>query len=466
MPRSWLILPLSILYLVGLGRAGFLGPDEPRYASIGREMAQSRDFVTPRLDGQPWFEKPPLLYWMVAGGRTLRLPDEWAARLPVALASLAFLLFFFATLQREFSPRIALAATAILATSVGWLAYSSIAVTDLPMSAAFGAAMLIAMFDTRRSQGYVAGALLGLAMLAKGFVPLVLFVPLFAIARGKRLTMLAGCVLVAAPWHLACLARNGEPFWRDYFWKQHVERFFTPVLQHEQPFWFYLPVILAGIFPWTPLAGLLARRKTYDDSRVRFLIVWLIYALAFFSAAKNKLPGYVLPMLPALTIVLAVGLEKSGKQVKWWLAASVLMLAAVPMIAAGLPAALLSGIRKAPMVLAPGLTFIVTAAAVWWLGWREKTRLALIATITAAALCLFYLKIGIGPVLDRQVSVREFWRANRANASNACVDPNVRREWQYGLNYYAGRALPVCASEQQRPEIASRDGRLMISDRR
>ena len=94
----------TLLYLFGLGSAGFLGPDEPRYASIGREMARSGDWVTPRLNGSPWFEKPPLLYWMTAAANRLGLRDEWAARLPVALISLAFLAFFHRALRREFSP--------------------------------------------------------------------------------------------------------------------------------------------------------------------------------------------------------------------------------------------------------------------------------------------------------------------------------------------------------------------------
>ena len=136
LPKSWLILPIAVLYLTSLGGVGFLSPDEPRYASIGREMARSGDWLTPRLDGTPWFEKPPLLYWMTALGHVARLPDEWAARLPVALASLAFLIFFFETLEREFSASVAMAATGILATSAGWLAFSFASVTDLPMSVA------------------------------------------------------------------------------------------------------------------------------------------------------------------------------------------------------------------------------------------------------------------------------------------------------------------------------------------
>ena len=143
----------------------------------------------------------------------MRLSDEWAARLPVALASLAFLVFFYSAMERQFQDRVALMACAILATSVGWLAYSSTAVTDLPMSAALGTALLITLFDTRPlsvlgNRGYIAGAWLGLAILGKGLVPLVLFAPLLLIARGKRIGIVAGAILVAVPWHDLCYIRN------------------------------------------------------------------------------------------------------------------------------------------------------------------------------------------------------------------------------------------------------------------
>src|SRR5688572_16556410 len=97
-----------------------LGPDEPRYASIGREMARSGDWVTPRLWGEPWFEKPPLLYWMIAAGYRSGLSGEAAVRAPVALMSAGFLFLFFHRLRREFGEKAALYASAILATSAGW----------------------------------------------------------------------------------------------------------------------------------------------------------------------------------------------------------------------------------------------------------------------------------------------------------------------------------------------------------
>ncbi len=221
-------------------------------------------------------------------------------------------------------------------------------------------------------------------------------------------------------------------------------------------------MILAGLFPWTPLAGLLARRQTYTDVRVRFLAGWLVFALLFFSVAKNKLPGYVLPMMPALAIVLAVAIEKAGAAAKWWLTASALFLVALPVVAAALPEALLSGIRRAPIVLMPGVPFVLVAAGVWWLAWREKATLGILAIGMAVMFGLAYVKGKTFPVLDSRVSVRRFWRANQAALDKACLDENVRRDWEYGLNYYTGRSLTRCGDAAARPRVKSDGGRLSI----
>ena len=125
---------------------------------------------------------------------------------------------------------------------------------------------------------------------------------------------LASAAIVAAPWFILCWLRNGSAFWDDFFWKQHVARFLTPSLEHVQPFWYYIPVLLAGLFPWTPLAALLAQRRLYSDRRVLLLAAWVLYGLIFFSVARNKLPGYLLPLFPALAIVLAAALDTSPVQ--------------------------------------------------------------------------------------------------------------------------------------------------------
>jgi 4-amino-4-deoxy-L-arabinose transferase-like glycosyltransferase len=468
--KYWLLVPLLVVYLSSLGRVGFLGPDEPRYASIGRAMASSGDWVTPRLDGAPWFEKPPLLYWMTGAGNKLRLSDEWAARLPVALISLAFLWFFHRTLVREFSPRVALAATGILATSAGWVAYSFVAVTDLPMSAALGAAMLIGVFGpsaipSRARQttllGIWAGAFLGLAVLAKAFVPLVLIAPVLLVARRMRLAMIGTCVVVAAPWYILCELQNGPAFWNDIFWKQQVGRFLNTSLEHAQPHWYYVPILLAGLFPWTPFAALLFRPKIYQDERIRFLMFWLLFGLLFFSVAQNKLPGYVLPLLPVLALVLAFALDKTPAA-GWWIGACAMLLIAAPAIAALLPDALPAGITSSHFPLAGvarGWPFALAAGAVFWLAWLGKREQAMIAAALAALAAIGYFKFAVLPVLDQRYSVRAFWRANAPQIKEACLK-DLPRGWVYGLNYYAGRPLPECSGTQL--QVVVRHGQLEL----
>ncbi len=455
--KNGLFAALLLLYVFRLGSVGFgLDPDEPRYASIGREMSRSGDWITPRLYGSGWFEKPPLLYWMTAAATRLGLHDEWAARLPVALLSLAFLVFFHAILEREFNSRIALMATAILGTSAGWFAYSFAAVTDLPMSACFGAAMLVALFDTRRgtAAGWIAGVLLGFAILAKAFLPVALFIPVWLIARGKRLAIAAGAILIAAPWHLLVWLRNGSGFWDVYFWQQQVGRFNSPALQHGRSFWFYVPVLLLGLFPWTPLFALLARRKTYDDVRVSSLAIWLALALVFLSVFTNKLPGYLLSLLPAMAIVLAVALDKAPAQ-EWWIAACALLLILLPSAAAGLPDALLAGATRTHWTFHPGgLLFLPAVAAVWGLAWKKQPALAVLSAALAGVIGIGLLEIQVLPVLERRVSVRPFWREHRDKMSSACLDPGIRPASKYALDYYAARALPECGPEALAGRIA------------
>ena len=459
MSRTWLLAPLLLLYVFHLGSAGFgLDPDEPRYASIGRDMARSGDWVTPRLNGSPWYEKPPLLYWMTAVATKLKLRDEWAARLPVALLSLGFLAFFYSILEREFSDRVAMMATAILGTSAGWVAYSYSAVTDLPAAALFNAAMLIALFATRRRQaaGWIAGGLLGLAILAKAFLPVVLFAPVWLVARGKRLAIVAAAFLVAAPWHLLVWLRNGSAFWNVYLWQQQVSRVTSSTLQHVQPFWFYIPVLLLGMFPWTPLFALMARGRTYRDVRVSSLAIWIALALAFLSSIVNKLPGYLLPLLPAFAIVFAVAVDQAPFE-EWWIGGCAVLLLAVPTIAAGLPNAFLAGFTRAHWGVRvwAGVPFLPIAAGAWWLGFRKHTELAVVMTALAAAVGAGYLKAAALPALDETVSVRSFWDIHASEIEKACLDPGLRRGAMYGLEYYAARDLPECPPVPALLRIAS-----------
>lgn len=452
---------LYCLYFLGLAATGLLGPDEPRYAAIGREMARSGDWVTPRLWGEPWFEKPALIYWMSGLAFRAGLSEDLAPRLPVALLSVAFLLAYYGLLKRQFAPRAALFATAMLGTSAAWLSMSHVGVTDLPMAAAFSAAMLLWMplvtdRRNRLSHNAAAGALLGLAVLAKGLVPLALALPLAFAARRRWRELLApgataAFLLVAAPWYGLCWKANGWPFIEEFFVKHHLSRFSTETLQHQQPFWFYGPVLLAGLFPWTPLAWLLFRRRSFQDPRRRFLLLWAVFGLLFFSASVNKLPGYLLPVVPALCALLGLQLSE-GPPRRWLLAACGLLLALLPVAAAVLPEALLEGLRRAqaaPIRWGGAAPAVAAAGLAWWLETRGRRAWAVSVIVALMTAGVVWVKVTTFPELDRVASARVLWRQISRQASEVCVE-EANRGWLYGLNYYAVTPLPAC-TEEARP---------------
>lgn len=433
---------LCFVYLYGLARTGLIGPDEPRYAAIGRHMAQSGDWLMPVLWGKPWFEKPPLLYWMTAAGFRCGLGPDLAPRVPVALLSLGFVSYFFLLLRRSFGHRAAGMSALMLATSGGWLAYSRIAVPDLPMAATFSAAMLLLMIAESWPAFAIAGVLLGLAILAKALVPLVLVVPALWLRRPRWLQLLlalAIALIVAAPWYLAVWSRAGSAFLGELFWRQQFARFFTPERQHVQPFWFYVPVLLAAILPWTPALALIRSRQR----DFLFLAAWVIWGFVFFSAATNKLPGYILPLLPPLCALAGVALDRAGKVV-WVMATCSILLVLFGVAEAILPAALASGIRHAGFVL-PFAGFVPAAAAMIGASVLESAgrRLAAVAVISAMVLGMAVVAIDRTlPAVDTMASARPVWRLTRPR----CLPAGTDRSMEYGLKYYADKELRPCTA--------------------
>ena len=441
---------LYLLYGFGLDGAGMLGPDEPRYAAIGRAMAETGDWVTPRLWDEPWFEKPALLYWMTATGFKAGLNPDLAPRVPVALASVAFLVFFGVYLGREFGSRAALYATAILATSAGWLTYSHIGVTDLPLAVCFSVAMLLMMPGVGTVKPVWAGVFLGLAVLAKGLVPFVLIVPAFWFLRKRwkdLAAMLAVAVLIATPWYALVIVRNGQPFIDEFFWKHHFARFMNGSLQHVRPVWFFVPILWAGFFPWTPMLALLLRGRLYRDQRAQFLVAWAAFGLLFFSLSDNKLPGYVLPLMPAIAGLLGLQLAQAYGRTAPILAASLLgcaaaLLGLIPVVAQVLPTALLKGASSVTPAVPIELILVatVTGLLVGWLcfRWNNAGGVGIIGAGVIAG--VIFLIRSTFPALDQSVSARGFWRVHGAQS---CVESGTR-SWQYGLDYYARREVPDC----------------------
>jgi len=444
------------LYFFRLDAMGLVGPDEPRYAAIGREMARSGDWVTPRLWGVPWFEKPALLYWMTGLGWLAGLGADLAPRVPVAMLSAAFLVFYFWRLRREWGWEPAFYSVAILASSAAWVAYSQSGVTDLPLAVMFSGALLLALpwlkTADRRLLPYAA-ALLGLAVLAKGLVPLVLVVPVLWFGRRRWRDLVQPAVLLAfcaaaLPWYVLCTVRNGEPFLRTFFLEHQLGRFHSGALKHEQPFWFYVPVLLGSLFPWTALLVLPFRRALYRESHARVLGAVALWGFVFFSMTTNKLGGYLLPLLPAIAALMGLGLCRARFAAPW-LALPLLSLTWVPVVGALLPVAIGSGIRKAwpvplivrfqaallmlPLMMAAGTALLAERAR------RRAWAVAGILVLTVASVT--WLKVTAVPRIDREASARGLYR--RAAEKPVCLG-EMPRAWPYGVNYYFDRVVPVC----------------------
>lgn len=451
------ILALAILCFSGLTTVGLVGPDEPRYASIGRAMADSGDWITPRLWGTPWFEKPALLYWMIGGAFRSGLGEDLAPRFPVALMGAGFLVFFFLRVRREFNRFVGAAATAMLGTSALWIGFSHAAVTDIPLAAAFGAAVLLLLpaVEGRPANFAVAAALLGLSVLAKGLVPLVLLLPFFWFARKHwrdwiRPLPLAVFAAVTVPWYALCEMRNPR-FLEVFFWQHQFGRFASAELRHVQPFWFYIPVLLGALFPSTLLAGFACVPRVYRDRTCRFVGALVLFGFAFFSAATNKLPGYLLPLSPFLCILAACGLDAARrgwpKQLAAVLAFSA-MLTPLFLLAAGLlPAALAGGLRDAFPVdlttagrMAAAVPLAMVAAGAMLFLSRER---ALCLWFGLAFLGWGYVEYAALPWVDRAASARSLWREIPDPKPSHCVGA-LRRDWRYGLNYYSVVPLPDC----------------------
>jgi len=474
------------LYLWGMSQRGLVGPDEPRYAAIAREMAISGDWVTPRLSSEAWFEKPALLYWMGAAAATFGFDDDRATRLPVALLGAGFLIYFYLTLKSSFGQKPAAFAAMILGTSVGWVAFSHAGIFDLPLSVTISVALLSLLSWLGRDNNneskppLLFGAFLGLSVLAKGLVgPVIAFLallPLFADARLRtrilslaRPGVLAVFAAISLPWYVFCYVQNGSVFVEEFIWKHHVMRFVSSELQHVQPLWYFVPVLLGMLAPWTPLLSLLPRLQLRDDARLRFLAGWAGTTFLFFSLSTNKLPAYILPALPPLAALMGVGLAKTRRSVILLTSAALLMIL-VPVGAAVLPEALSRGLTRAwppagvswPWVMGA----LIAAAGVAALAARGIHGGAVAAVALSAAANLFLLKLTALPDISRQAGTRELWQQVEPRQAGTCID-DVRRHVLYGLRYYSHDRLPDCSAnprpiriEDDPPRIVSSNGRI------
>jgi 4-amino-4-deoxy-L-arabinose transferase-like glycosyltransferase len=500
-----------------LGAIGMVGPDEPRYAWIARNMAATGDWITPRLYGQPWFEKPILYYWAAASGFRLHLSSEWAARLPSALAALAAALVIGWLAQKYYgdsenpAPNSALLAPLVFATSVGAIGFARSAGPDMLFAASLTLAMAAAAVIFLRA-GILSGAAdaaspekrndalplalfgvsLGLGVLAKGPAAIVLAggaVGIWALAARKwrialrlahPVAIISFCI-VALPWYIACSLRNPE-FVRVFIFEHNFQRYLTPVFQHKQPFWFFIPILLLALLPWTALLFPIAqdalrqwREKSWTASPGFFFACWAFFPLLFFSVSQSKLPGYILPAVPPFSLLLAVVLSRamrfdsrsglrSGRWIFGPVGATLIVLGAVAIhTASQLPYGATHDVmfvgthyaRFDPrrMIGFCGLLAIAGGVSVTVLGFfRQRAALAL-SFVTVIAL-VEIAGLRVLPALDPYISARPHEALLRRDLRpDRLFTFHLQRSWTYGLAFYFGRELPEWSPSDPDPAL-------------
>jgi 4-amino-4-deoxy-L-arabinose transferase-like glycosyltransferase len=325
---------ILIVYFAGL-TLPLVGPDEPRYAQVAREMFQRGDLITPTLGGFNWFEKPALLYWLEIGSYTLFGVTEFAARFGSALFGLGTIVSLWILGKRagepgegEFANWLAL----IGASTVGLIAFAHGASFDIILTFPITAAMVsYFVYEASRRQLPLVGFyfFIGLALLAKGLVGIVF--P-FAIVAFYHLLLLKTptrallfsifwgtliALVVAGIWYLPMYMQHGYEFVDQFFIQHHFQRFTSNKYLHPQPFIFFFWVLPLMTIPWLPffvaaiwkLARQIIRRNADTNSiqyRLRiFSLAWIAVPLVFFSFSGSKLPGYILPAVPAAIILAA-----------------------------------------------------------------------------------------------------------------------------------------------------------------
>ena len=480
--HDWIVLAVvcGFLFFYGLGAFGLVGADEPRYAQVAREMFERHDWITPTLGHQPWLEKPVLLYWEEMAAFQFFGVSDWAARLPSAFSAALMIAAIYLFLRR-FRPGSELDGALMTASCAAVVGFARAAATDMPLAANFSIALLAwyAWYESRERRWLLAAyGFLGLATLAKGpvacaFFALILFA--FAAVRPKKdwrriaqTLWWPGIVVYCAvtlPWFVAVQLRNPE-FFRVFILEHNLARFGTNLYRHQQPFWYFLPVALIGLLPWVIFAiaavaetvrGWRAEGRRIFEGEDRldvFLLLWLVVPILFFSFSQSKLPGYILPALPAAPLLVASYVRR--RRSSGHVSSKVTLI--FHSIFAGvivMPCLLISRIvliHRLPWgmgTLAAGIFSLLVAVGIFVaLRGRFGLRLLHFSTLVPVLIAVAALiRLG-GAAIDQQDSARPVaMTLTRSEAALAASSPlpvavfQVPRQTEYGLNFYRNQII-------------------------
>lgn len=460
---GWVLLIGGIAFLWHLGSIGLIDETEPLFAEAARQMTVTGDWITPKFNGADRFDKPPLIYWLMAIAYQTIGVNEWAARLPSALAAIAVMGMIFYTLRRfgEFDsahyPRRAWLTAGIGAAVVAlnplMMAWGRTGVSDLLLTACIGLALLsffcgYASHDPdappKWSRWYIAFySFVSLAVLTKGPIGIVLpclIIGSFLIFVGQfrsvwqEMRPLWGLLIVLAialPWYIAVTLVNGEKFIDSFFGYHNLERFTSVVNRHKAPWHFFFEVTLVGFAPWSIyLPWAIGRLKVWQRSRWRrqarpqhlglFALFWFVGVFGFFTISVTKLPSYLLPAIPAAAILVALiwtGPVFEPPQSQWALRLSaglnalMFFILAVVLLAGTRwikPAVLRQSLESAGVLVWGSVVALLTAGAIGVLLWRYTRWIWLVNVIAILTLAIVSLMPAMFLVdAERQLPLRQ-----------------------------------------------------------
>jgi 4-amino-4-deoxy-L-arabinose transferase-like glycosyltransferase len=335
-----------LVWLSILGARPLFNPDEGRYAEIPREMLTSRDWVIPHLNGLDYIEKPPLQYWATAVSYAAFGVNNFSARLYTALTALGTLLLVGWTAGRLWNPGAGWRAATVLGGMLLFVVLGNLLTLDMSLTFWMSLsllAFLLAQTDSARQRRWmlIAWGAAALGVLTKGLVaaaiPAVVLV-LYSVASRdvgpwRRLNLAWGLplfLLIAVPWHWLA-ARRLDDFVQFFFVREHLARYLTPVSDRQEPWWYFAVVFLAGTFPWTGSAvrvvvtGWRSRSLIGGFNVTLFLWIWVVFIGVFFSLSDSKLIPYILPLMPAVALLIAAQPESQLRREFVWTAALTLL---------------------------------------------------------------------------------------------------------------------------------------------
>jgi len=464
----WTVFGLAVVALLfQLGRRGLNEPDEGRYAEVGREMIASGDWLVPRWNGIEHLSKPPITYWLIAASLKLFGVNDFAARLPAALAALGTLVAVYRLARSAWGERAALWAVLVLLTSLEFFAVARLITPDMILTCLVTWSVWW-FWDWYTSADKRPGPLvwfygsLGLAMMTKG--PIGVILPLFAVLavrwRNPRLRLrqmkwgrgALFFLLIAAPWFVALAWRDPE-LWHYFIVREVFERVATGKLGRNKVWWYFLPVVMAGMWPWTPLLLTLRRWRestAVQKDFVRLCAGWAALGLILFTLCNSKLPTYVLPLYAPLAMLLGAVVARVEDRETMPATRGIWLSGIALMVTQMLGVALAAGVAHARYALpwgAMGGLLGVTAAGttigavLLWRGRRATAAVTFVVTTLVALLAIATVIPRLERSLGAQTTAKWFGERIRHEdpANDAPVVLYDTTVW--GLPFYLGRPV-------------------------